>query len=276
MDNGKQTLLMTDLILQYTPEIVNIFNYLNGRVNTKNICKMNVVGFSKNNYAQFQHPNLVSVFVGSIVEDYYNCPNPRNGILSIATLVMTHELYHADQYLNAHQYRYEDGFADNVENAAEYQAESFCLAHKQELLEKFNFYYVFGSESLRKYAFSVYQTPSIEEYYLNTVLGIFRSKEIYDDLKTLLDNPKNMNVDIAITIGDSVYRAIIKEDGVIKSSDNDLVNFNYVMMIARGGSPITYTFTMHIRRLTTKWDDKLFETMNVIIIDKEATPFVST
>ena len=276
MDNGNQTLLMTKLILQYTPEIVEIFNYLNGRVNKRNICTMNVVGYSQNNYAQFQHPNLVSVFVGSIVSDYYDCAEPRNGILSIATLVMAHELFHADQYLNAHQYRYEDGFADNVENAAEYQAESFCLSHKHELSEKFNFRYVFGRESLRRYAFSVYQTPSIEEYYLNTILGIFRSKEIYDDMKTLLDNPNNPNVDISVTIGDSVYRAIIKEDGVINSSNNDVVTFNYVMMKARGGTPITYTFSMHIRRLTTKWDDKVFQTLNVIVIDKEATPFVST
>ena len=152
-------------------DVKKLFAYLNGRVNTLNLCTLNIMYYSRLNYAQFQYPNIVTVFLSSILDEFYfddGILTKRDRVLTVLALTMTHELFHADQCVDPLSYKKDPSYSSNVEYAAEYNAEKFCLSHKRELENLLGFRYSLTGKITSPYG-----------EYNNTVIQSAKQKEYF-------------------------------------------------------------------------------------------------
>lgn len=238
--------LYIDLMRQYTPDVVRIFDYMNGRINKRNICKLYVSYFSRENYAHFQYPNSITVFLGSIINNFYdfnneyNCTS-RDAILSVVALCIAHELNHADQDTNSKTYSTDVNYAENIENAAEYNAEKFCVDHIAEFKSIFGFEYVFERIVSPK---GYYEICSPENFYPYMILGLFRNYKLYTDLLELIITKPNIY--ITIIYQEHMERFNVKLNGVISLDPYSISIAANILGMYREGSSTMY-FEMKTR-----------------------------
>lgn len=213
---------IANLMPLYEPQIEKLFYFLNGKVNTMNDCIYYPAMFSPLNFACFKYPNYVIVYAGSIIDTYYNGPDSFNKIMSAAAVCIAHELFHADQCIDANMYTKDAVYCKNIENAAEYNAEIFCQAHKADFKKYLGFDYLFGVGA----DFGTYESINdtfIEKFFV----GTFRCNEVGVEIKKLLD--ANDNVGINIRYNGMVRGFLAKYKGEIEVSDDAIAALNLML-----------------------------------------------
>lgn len=261
---------------QLSSDVITLFNYLNGRINKLNICRLNISYYSNCNYAQFQYPNIVTVFLGSIIDNYYfddSGKSKRDWALTVLALTLAHELFHADQNVNAASYGRDIDYAKNVENAAEYNAEVFCMSHKQDFKKLLNFNYCFSKKIVSE--FGRYDRIDSDHYYGNLILGTFRNLDVYNKFIDCLNSRNIVAVMIQQfnKIMDIVY---VKVDGKLLDDPDTISKFSSMLLTVRRGIA-SCKYTMQIDVVDDIFPDN-GEPMSIFIlnvIDMEYSPFVA-
>ena len=255
----------------FKPIILGLFGYLNGTVNTINICECNIAYFSDQNYAQFQYPNKISIFLSSILDHFCNHPiKDFDTVMSVAAVTIVHELYHADQIIDTHKYCVDDAYCKNTEIAAEYNAELFCYTHKREFKKKFGFNYQFN---IKEDPSGVYYKIDKDHFYIQSLIGLFRNVEIGNEVKNLLEKHDNVMFRVNTSQNDTWYTKILKADGEIKFTREDIIAFNQILMMFRHGiSSCNYMMDYNIMEWTLKDNSKVY-CFDLTIVDYTYNPF---
>lgn len=266
------------LMGKYTPDVTRIFNYLNGQINKINRCILTISYFSSQNYAQFQYPNLITVFLGSIINNFYDRYDderytPDDFVLSVAALSIAHELFHADQDVDSKKYKNDGDYANNIENAAEYNAEKFCIEHMTEFKVLFGFNYVFPKKIVSP--MGVYELCDPKHFYPHMLLGLFRNIKIYDDLMSLINSKTRNNVFVEIRYSDKLYvgRFPIKVGGEIPMDSSSISNVVSILNQFRYGSS-TMMFEMGVYTDEYVVDDIDVSVYVIDIVNITYNPFV--
>lgn len=258
-------------------DVKALFTYLNGRINKTNICTLNILYYSDRNYAQFQYPNIVTVFLASIIDDFYSRMNGiplKDRILTVLSIVMAHELYHADQCVNPKTYKNDISYCTNVENAAEYNAEKFCIDHKSEIEQLLGFTFSIGD--LVSSPYGEYNRITLEDYYGNLVLGTFRSFEIYNELTKYIQAGDCDNLWLHIVYKDySGYAAIKKHGRLIDDPDQMAAFASTLAGVRRGIASCNYTMSMYVKK-SPPLDDSgsVIQVFTIEIMDMNYCPFI--
>lgn len=253
------------LFHEFEPKIHAIFDYLNGKINSRNICIYNVGYYSTDNYAQFQYPNRMTIFIGSIVDHYYDvnqAPKIRyDSVMSVAALCIAHELYHADQIIDAKLYGNDSKYQNMIEDAAEYNAELFCINNAIEFKRIFGFDYMLSRPSVSD--FSATDSEKINDENLLTylycaMLGTFRSPQIAQEIKELAEKS---NLMIGVYIQDHLVDAFyVKINGKVVL---DIDHMNQVLSNVVAPDQSTRQFTMRVNEEYIKADDIFIYYINV-------------
>lgn len=236
------------LFHEFEPKIHGIFDYLNGRINQHNICIYNIGYYSIDNYAQFQYPNRMTIFIGSIVDHYYDIQDSKqtqyDKVMSVAALCIAHELYHADQIINAALYKKDESYRNQIEDAAEYSAELFCATHINEFRQHFGFNYLISNPN--KNDFSATSTTRIMDknlidYLYCAMLGTFRNVSIADEVLELC---KESDLVIAI-----YFKDYLVDEFFVKRNGNVVLNIeemNRVLSKVIAPDQSTRSFAMRV------------------------------
>ena len=163
----------------------------------------------------FKYPNYVVVYCASIIDTYYEGPDSFNKIMSAAVVCIAHELFHADQCIDAYAYTKDAAYSANVENAAEYNAEIFCQAHKADFKKDLGFDYLFGVGS----DFGTYEGIN-ESFVEKFLMGTFRCGDLKTEIAKILS--ENDTVGINITQNDMKRGFLAKYKGEIEVSKERL------------------------------------------------------
>lgn len=267
---------ITNLYEKTQNDIQVLFDYLNGRVNKRNICILNIQYYSNKNYAQFQYPNMITVFLGSLIDEFFWTDEEYTGrdrLLSILSLVMTHELYHADQNINPIHYTKDINYCDNAEKAAEYSAEIFCNSHKRDLMNLLNFKYCLVGKVTSPYG--EYNKASVEDYYGNLLLGTFRNPEIYYRFLEAIRDPSIENLGVSIGYKDIYYKqSLVKFNGNLLDDRKHIGEFASMLMDVRKGiASCKYTMTITIGNSVGKGCDTV-RVFHIEIVNIEYAPFI--
>ena len=233
---------LTSLYQHYAPEIERVFYYLNGKVNQLNKCQLVMGYYSPINFACFRYPNYVIVYVGSLIDVFCDRENPRDMILSIASLTIAHELLHADQCIDARQYKVNADYCNNIENSAEYNAEIWCYAHKQDFKRELGFNYVLGVGKTT----GIYKRHN-DTFVSNMLLGTFRSDVLVDLFNKTLQENENVGVRVVDLNGQSTF-FIAKLHGNIDVSEDSLYALAKVLRLAVP-NPNAYQYTLELSHM---------------------------
>ena len=202
----------------YTPIVLNLFEYLNGRINPNNKCIPLIAGFDEDMFACFQFPNHMTIFLGSIIDKYGFVEDPKSydTVMSVAALCIAHELYHSEQHIDSIAYKNDNNYREFIENGAEYNAEKFCVDHKEDFRKLFGF----------EYSAKVYEKKTKIEYrnerqiIADAVLGFLRNIKSYEEVENLLDNNENVFLSIDNRdIGGDIEAITLKEGDKYASYD---------------------------------------------------------
>lgn len=195
---------MATVYQKYAPIALNVFNYLNGKINPLNLCIPYIAGFSTDNYAQFQYPNRMCLFLGSIIENFYNRDKSDQEntdiIMSVVSLCLAHELYHANQNIDAYKYKHNDEYRKNIEDSVEYLAEVFCIDNSKTFESEFGFKYLLRNH-FNDLAYATYdsiQDADMVSVLYNYILGAFRSIQVSNDIVRILTSKKYKDFSIAL------------------------------------------------------------------------------
>ena len=260
---------LVPLIEMYKQDAINIFNYLNGKVNKMNICRLSMCLFSNMNYAQFQYPNSINIFLGSIVDHFADMG--RDTVLSAIAMCTSHELFHADQEVNGRRYKANAAYCKNVEDAAQYNAEVFCYSHRSDFMKQFGFKY----ETKVQSNFGNYVKASYKEYYANAILGLFRSEELYTEFVKRMLAAENFA--IALQYGPkeeiSYDMVIMKRGGVIMENQVTMDAFvNMLNEVRRGIASCVYYFS--VRAINQDIGGAPFDIFQIEVEDLEYNPIL--
>lgn len=264
-------------------EAESLFNYLNGKINPHNPCVFNIGYFSTANYAHFQAPNLLTVFIGTVILDAQQIAISRADIegerdyrMSIFALIISHELTHSEQAINPSKYSKDPKYNEMIESSAEYNAEIFCVSHQQEFKKKFKFNFCITSKTVPTY----YPVWNYKEYVLNTIYGVLRAPEIITQISQSLDQSPNVALSISYkyesdTLGDII---VLQEDNVFTVYDEEGIAYfnNYMMKYRHGICAIDYKFTIYDAIFTRTRDgvQKEFSVIAVLIDEQSYKPFL--
>lgn len=189
---------IVDAYMKIKDDVAKLFNYMNGKVNPHNPCILNLAYFSPCNYAQYQAPNLISIFLGSIIQmslelDKADKTNSlRDYIMSITAVTTAHELTHSEQCIDPIKYSKDAAYATMIENSAEYNAEIFCVSHRFEFKEQFGFEFVTVSRTDP----IAYPEWNYQHHVINSMLGVFRCQPIINHVMKLLEGKNNVAIAI--------------------------------------------------------------------------------
>lgn len=162
---------------KYKDFALQAFAYLNGGINPQNICVVKLDYYDKNNFAEFKKPNLISIKLGSIVDNLYYEPEAvKKGMIM---LTVAHEMVHSVQAASMIKYSIDPAYAKMVEEHAQYTAQEYLKARKHEIQDIFGFDIQMGISyygEMSRPNFHIEFNP--EEYYINTILDLFMGNKI--------------------------------------------------------------------------------------------------
>lgn len=260
---------IANLIPLYAPHFEKLFYYLDGKVNTYNRCIYYPAMFSPYNFACFKYPNYVIVYCASIIDTYYEGPDSFNKIMSAAAVCIAHELFHADQCIDAATYTKDAVYCTNVENAAEYNAEIFCQAHKADFKKDLGFEYLFGVGS----DFGTYEKMN-ESFIEKFLIGTFRCSDLGAEINKILN--ENDTVGINITQNGIKRGFLAKYKGEIEVSEDAVAAINKLLSHFKPGVS-TYSYSLEIYNGDGKPVPEIgieeFKVFNIDIIGVTYEPF---
>ena len=184
----------------------NIFNYMNGRINPYNICKLNIATYSVNGYNGFiKYPNLITIYIGTILDGWENeyldqGINKIDFCCTYIAWVVAHELFHSEQTMNVFNYSNNIEYKNIRENDVNRISWNWVNDHKEEISKLFDFNCIIGSLTIsdlpKETAYA--KVSSLKEFYLQNILNI--GGTVYCDLTAkiteAMDKYKNIGFEV--------------------------------------------------------------------------------
>ena len=156
----------------YKQFALDVFHYLNGKVNPDNPCICLTGYFNKKNYAEYRKPNIISLYIGTMMSDKDNYDTEI--VKGIIILAITHELAHANQSACMIKYGIDSKYMREIENDAEWKAQTFLQSMQDDIKERFG---VDITRVFAEYGLVKANTYPLEfddiDYYVNTLIDIF-------------------------------------------------------------------------------------------------------
>lgn len=231
----------------YSNFAVRAFEYLNGRINPFNRCMLSIEMYSKNNYAEFRKPNTVSLYLGSILNDYDSCtgdPDDDRDIKTIIIMVLGHELAHSTQNTDMIRYTNDPYYRDDIEKQNEAYTEYWISEHNQEIYNALGVMVEYSSFAMRNLMplHTQYEFASLEQYYVHTLLDVvYRNVKYVEPMITAFQKYSS----ILIRFNNGI-RLLLKKNG--EYNPQIIQTFNKIVRTTfRKGTAQTYsTVTMEL------------------------------
>lgn len=197
----------------------NLFNYMNGKINTMNLCTFRIEVYDCNNqsYANINYPNDVYINIATIMDSWEDrwstVMDKKDYICTIIAWSIAHELFHADQLISMMTYNSNADYRLKIEGDVQRASYDWIAKHKKEISNIGGFdckIHRINSEILPDV--SDYRKASPKEYYLQTIANvILRDLELFKDLKIFYNDTDVDNMLVVFNNTDSVE---IKKSGV--------------------------------------------------------------
>lgn len=223
---------------KYKPLAINIFNWLNGKVNTiNNSAILEAIMYKDNTtglLANLRYPMCVTIYLGGILESLDEVPEYSyyNSVCSLITLATVHELLHADQALSIIEYSRNPTYCIMIEDAIERESYVWVMNNISIIRDNLEFdvdmSFMPGQIVKRYYeTTSSYTRINAEIYYKQTMSNILlRSSALPLEIEQVLNKSENIEV-----VFNSNTHIIVKMHGI------------YVMENIPTFSHLSYTFS---------------------------------
>lgn len=181
----------------YSNKAINIFNYMNGRINIiNNFCYLDIgyYDFLQNTYANIRYPNNITIHIGTIVDswndNWSNIMTKSDYVCTCIAWALAHELHHADQLISMVNYNANIDYKNKVEGDVERKSYDWVFNHSRELHDIGGFNVVIHNlESPTLPESGSYTKASVKEFYLQTIANIIlRDFDLFNNLKVFSDN----------------------------------------------------------------------------------------
>lgn len=199
----------------------SIFNYMNGKINPYNICKLNIATYSVKGYNGFiKYPNSITIYIGTILDSwddkYFDQGlNKIDFCCTYIAWVVAHELFHSEQSLNMFNYSNNTNYRTIHENDVNRISWNWVNDHKEEISRLFDFNCIIKDltvDNLPKES-NYAKVSSLKEFYLQNIINIGSSA--YCDLtnKIIEAMDKYRNIAFEVNLADKFCRGVwIKRD----------------------------------------------------------------
>lgn len=221
-------------IEKYRPFVIDLFRFLNGYINPNNPCRLYINMYHNTNFAEYAKPDIITVYLGSIVDHYFGNDAMIKKIIIVA---VSHELSHSIQNLDMVRYSNDPYYRDTVEKQNEGRTELWLTAHEQEIYQRFGVHIKFSDLAIKNthpHGYD-YEQAAMREYYLNVIMDvIYRNNKA----RTVLSDLFDANQTIAFQLNDS-DKVLLKYKGIY--NDRGIYSFNQIVNDhCRRGAYITY------------------------------------
>lgn len=210
---------------EYSNITINLFNYMNGRINQLNSnCFLQIDPYDLlyNTYGNIKYPNVIFIHVGTIVDtwkdDWSIYMSKRDYIGSCIAWAISHELHHADQLISMVMYNRNTEYKNEMESDVERASYDWVLNHSKELSQIGGFNVLINKlESNTLPEIGHYTKASVKEFYLQTIANIIiRDLDLFDSLRVFTND--NMCDDM-ILIFNNIDTIVIKSNGKFLSEN---------------------------------------------------------
>ena len=164
----------------YSDKARQIFNYLNGRVNSINKCCILVTDsydFINKTYGNIRFPSNIIIHIGNIVDEwvpqYERHMNKYDFVCTIIAWAIAHELLHSDQEISMLRYNKDEQYRLAVEGDVERSSYDWVSKHSIEISQACGFNTIIQmltSDNLP--SISNYTKVGVKDYYLQTIANI--------------------------------------------------------------------------------------------------------
>jgi len=237
------TIEITKMMEDYKSIAISAFNYLNGRVNPNNPCILYLEHFSACNFAEFRKPNIISIELGSIINNVKINEYTNDYIIGLILVCVCHELAHADQAICMCRYNIDVEYQRYIEMDAENKCRSFLFRHAREIQSSFgidiikaiNAYTIEGDPNIAPKVFDM------REHYVTSLVDVLiRDINMLKPIDMLFDFD---NVHIIID-GENIY--VKKRGSFVRDS---LQHFNRILNSYRSkGMIFSLNIKMHSKK----------------------------
>lgn len=239
-------------IEHYTPFVHGVFRYLNGNINPDNPCTLHIRLYSDVNYAEYAKPDIVVVYLGSIINNYWM---DDDSIKRVIIMTIAHELSHSWQSTDMIRYTYDPYYKQQIENQNEGRTEQWLLAHADEIYKLFGIQMEYSDWAMREvYPHGdEYESANVGHYYIHTILDVvYRNEKFKEPLEKLFNGYDS----IIFHIDDS-EKCLLKFKG--EYNIRAIYAFNRIISkYCRIGISISY-FTIELEII----DIPIFDTMGI-------------
>ena len=199
---------------EYAKIAYNLFNFMNGKINTMNICTFRIEWYDyngRNAYGNINYPNDVYINICTIIEswrdEWSGVMSKRDYICTLIAWTIAHELFHADQLISMVVYNRDPDYKYKVEGDVQRSSHDWISKNTRKLGEIGNFKcqirYI-GSENLPDW--SDYRKASAKEYYLQTIANvILRDLDLFRKLTVFHNDDEADSILVIFNNMDSVY-----------------------------------------------------------------------
>lgn len=226
----------------YIPFTEMVFNYLNGRVNPNNRCRLFIQHYHQVDYAHFRKPNSVFFMLGSVINNMYYEPNRDLSIKGLIITCLAHELSHADQCAAMLRYKVDTNYMQFVEYAANLNAWLFMNSHMDEIVAMIGFNPLPSMERFLTPRCNSIMEFSYREFYINTIMYVLiTDMSIMYKVSSAFDHKRTVFV-----LND--YELILRDNG------RDL--------------PVVSTFDTMINNVITDHENVIFKYLCKLDVDR--------
>lgn len=252
----------------YSKVAIDLFNYMNGRINTMNICTFRTELYDYNGraYGNINYPNDVYINIGTIIDSWND--DWSDGVVGrhdyICTMIawtIAHELFHADQLISMMTYNHDPQYKLKVEGDVQRASYDWIMNNSRKLGEIGNFKcqirYI-TAEVLPDV--SDYRKATVKEYYLQTIANvILRDLQLFSQLEIFHNDNSTNSILVVFNNTDSVY---IKQNGQYLAENVGLF------------SQLTYKYAGQYNRYSVSIASKMYENRNWILNIQCTEPMV--
>ena len=216
---------------EFIPYTQRLFDAMNREISPRNPCTLIIDGFDPYNYAEFRKPNLISVFLGSLLNNLMDKPTATKK--ACLAMCLIHELYHANQNTSMVLYGKDPEYCTAIEEQAQYSAIEYLKHNREYFISNFEFD---PYECLELNAIT--HTPYVEfnskDYYINTIIDVFyRNELVRGALTDLISDPEYPNVGLRF---DDFQPIWIKKNN--QYDLNQIPQFNNAILQYRVGTAV--------------------------------------